>query len=199
MVLLISMRGANALLLKNNNVLLNLSFLIFLFVTIYYLGNLRAAKPNKPFVHAVISNEVVIFPDNESGLPLLMEGFSSQENWGIWSNGEQASLNLFFMAKERVDVKLCFHPFLEESFEGAVLEVSSEKYDLMTLPRCTLIENCGLPLNIDFKDLNAVTPKSTGMNDDQRRIALGLTLITINKSKNNMSEMKCTVWKKHVI
>lgn len=124
---------------------------------------------------------------------LPSEGWSAPEDWGTWSDGPQAEILLPAppdIRAIRMEAVAMVHP--GHPTQAVVIEVDGAAVCTVTLSKPTgnLIEipisdamrrdvagDGVLRLRLIFKD--AVRPVDVGINDDRRRLAVGLQTITV--------------------
>jgi hypothetical protein len=126
----------------------------------------------------------------EAGTAYLLSGWSCPESWGIWTEGSNAKLVLP-LPKENVSLVLIEamplvnpdHP--EQAVKVLVNGIESGKFRLTTkgqfdvqIPEASKRNAHGIFI-IEFQLPDAVRPSDIGINDDSRKLALGLISITL--------------------
>ena len=137
-------------------------------------------------------NERIIFNNQGNGVNYLGDGWSHSEHWGTWSSGSSA--NMFFpIPPQQVDsIVIEANAFVPNTIENQRLAVTINGIPTANLvlkkPDAILdikipeavkqaLENETLEVRFNFSD--AVSPKSIGLSDDPRELALGLIAVTI--------------------
>lgn len=129
-----------------------------------------------------------------SGLPYLFCGWSGPEAWGAWSEGDDATIVLPLNGNRPDMIIIESKPFVtslnpKQDFEVAINDQPAAKFGLtaeskrlleIKIPRSALDDESfkGM-LKIDFHFHNAVRPIDIGLNDDTRRLSLGVASITV--------------------
>jgi hypothetical protein len=150
--------------------------------------------PVVDFLRQLKVGERVLTNQAGAGLSYLQDGWSSPEEWGIWSDGESAQLELPVSGKVKsitVQARALVTPAhpkqdVAVKINGALVLTTS-----LTTAGDTLIEipvpkdmqeksrALGL-MRVRFEFPNAVQPKHIGLNEDSRHLALGLQAITLH-------------------
>lgn len=129
-----------------------------------------------------------------SGLAYLTGGWSSPEDWGIWSDGPQAKIALPLPEKHATSISFeaqwllgPTHPkqHVEVLIGGDLaakitLTADSPNVFEVRIPDAAFepgLSNGLLTLEFHFPD--AASPKDLGLSDDTRKMALGLISITV--------------------
>jgi hypothetical protein len=129
-----------------------------------------------------------------AGLPYLADGWSSPEEWGIWSDGASAQLVLPVSGKVKsitVEARALVTPAhpkqdVAVKINGALvlttsLATAGDNLLQIPVPRDMQEESAGRGvMRVRFEFPNAVEPKHIGLNDDSRKLALGLQAITLH-------------------
>jgi hypothetical protein len=119
-----------------------------------------------------------------------MHGWSSPENWGVWSEEETASILLHVSESLRHDLQLHLtgHAFVAEGHPSLAISMTINNhlvgkihYDqqtsagtrIITIPSTLLAENTGR-LFLQFTFDTPKSPIELGISTDERRLGLGL-------------------------
>lgn len=139
--------------------------------------------------------EPLVFSKNQLGSTYLNNGWSDQEDWGTWSVGADAIIVLPIETEQARTILVEAHPFLSPSHSKQTVEAkingiatnsvtltanSGDTFEIRIpeVIRQQLHENGGhLKLQLHFPD--AVRPKDIGVNNDGRKLAIGLISLTI--------------------
>ena len=121
------------------------------------------------------------------GAKLLSSGWSNQEPWGTWSNGNKASI-IFIIPDHASELVLTAHPFITENHKSQRVIIKTKKdvivFDDVMKTRNDIriplddrvmenIQNLAIAeLSFEFPD--AASPASVGFNGDERVLGLGL-------------------------
>jgi hypothetical protein len=135
-------------------------------------------------------------PTNQAGagLPYLLAGWSSAEEWGTWSDGESAELVLPVAGMVKsitVEARALVTPAYPKQAVAVringelVLTTSLASADgaLLHIPVPADIQEKSAAvgfMRVKFEFPNAVQPQHLGLNDDLRKLALGLQAITLH-------------------
>jgi hypothetical protein len=129
-----------------------------------------------------------------AGLSYLLGGWSSPEEWGIWSDGESAQMVLPVSGKVKlitVQARALVtpaHPKQDVAvrINGALVLMTSlatagDTLIQIPVPKDVQETSAALGLmRVRFEFPNAVQPNHIGLNDDRRKLALGLQAITLH-------------------
>ncbi|KAA6232256.1 hypothetical protein FP507_03475 [Chlorobium phaeovibrioides] len=154
-------------------------------------------------IHEVIMSDILpliklgetfSFIRGGTGLDYLGCGWSGPEPWGTWSDGSNACL-IFHLPKKTVSsISIQVAPFLSKIHPKQDVELFINDFLVkkitMTANSASVIEvkiperfrSIGLNdhlLTLGFKFADSVRPKDIGINDDSRRLALGIISCTI--------------------
>ena len=122
---------------------------------------------------------------------ILKEGWSQQEIWGVWSEGDHARLSLpvyagEFPAGARIELELTgFAPLEPRQITLVAPEVPPVALRLGSQPQTVTIEvpssalSASKPLGIDFQIPNPVSPRSLGLSQDSRLLGVGLLSVSV--------------------
>ncbi len=137
----------------------------------------------------------LVFSKNQLGSKYLHNGWSGQEEWGTWSDGVDATIILPIESGRVRAIVVEAHPFLGPSHTKQTVEI---KINGITTDSVTLTATSGatfeieipwavrqqlqgngglLKLQLRFPD--AARPVDLGVNSDGRKLALGLTSLTV--------------------
>jgi hypothetical protein len=150
--------------------------------------------PAADFLRQLKVGERVLTNQAGAGLSYLQGGWSSPEEWGIWSDGESAQMVLPVSGKVKsitVQARALVTPAhpkqdVAVKINGAlVLNVSlvtaGDTLIEIPVPKDMQEKSTALGLmRVRFEFPNAVQPKHIGLNDDGRHLALGLQAITLH-------------------
>jgi hypothetical protein len=134
------------------------------------------------------------FTHSDSRSAYLVEGWSSPEGWGTWSEGQTAKIAIPIRSGHvsRIVVEAGALVSPEHPVQNVGINVngvSLQGYEI-SMPSGNLIQ-INLPdqararieadavLRLHFEFHNAISPAAIGMNIDQRRLALGLVAISL--------------------
>ena len=115
----------------------------------------------------------------------LQWGWSNPEGWGTWSEDEVANLVLPMPEQKAQKIIFTANAFLSQNHPSQEVLVQVNKgpiqYFKLNLASNNTIEvaipnelNKANLIEIQFQFKNAFSPKSIGMNSDQRKLAIGL-------------------------
>lgn len=126
--------------------------------------------------------------------PKMNNGWSDAEQWGTWSSGEQATLQLNFHPPEsgKVVMTIIGNAFVNELhpeqkiillIDGKQADAWTVKHPAAKIERRIVIDTHMLDsqvrLSLEFKLPNATSPSILGLSGDSRKIALGLSEIRL--------------------
>ena len=141
-------------------------------------------KIDKPILPTPKVNELIKFSTRKSGLYYLNGPWQNPEEWGSWSNGYSAKLLFPTPKNNPKHLLLQIRPLVTakyptQNIETLVNGVFQEKIAINNIGNLVDIkipENAYQKDNlvIELKLPNATTPKSLGINDDLRILAIGL-------------------------
>ena len=129
--------------------------------------------------------------------PILTEGWSQQEPWGVWSEQTHARLSLpvsaaQFPAGALIELQLTgFAPREPQQITLVAPEVPPVTLRLGSQPQTVTIEvppsalSASRPLAIDFQIPNPVSPRSLGISQDLRLIGVGLLSVGVTSQLAN--------------
>jgi Family of unknown function (DUF6311) len=135
--------------------------------------------------------ERVVFDGAGRGVNYLANGWSTPESWGTWSDGSSAIL-FFPINPSAIDsISIEFnalisstHPLQRvEIFVNGVSFVSlavkdSSRIVEVKLPKAVKVDSSS-GVTVEFRLPDAATPKSIGLGNDSRMLALGLKAVTL--------------------
>ena len=136
----------------------------------------------------------ILFGRDHFGIKLLSYGWSNPEDWGTWSDGKSAKLDIRVSEKfEKFTIYL--GALIEPDYpkQTVKLEVNGVyiQESVLTNRGENLIE-VSLPshlqekihsdkrLQIDFSLPDAISPAEIGLNEDSRELAIGLISLELN-------------------
>jgi hypothetical protein len=120
---------------------------------------------------------------------LLSSGWYGLESWGVWSKNKKASLSLpcddeqFYSSKSALDLVLSFRSFgaqeinITQGRESLFKGVVTEPVDVRVQAAVSRCDNNTIDLDINVK--RPLSPAELGGSNDQRKIGVGLSKITI--------------------
>jgi hypothetical protein len=122
-------------------------------------------------------------------------GWSSPEEWGTWSDGDEAFLNFYYRQKPQRDVRLrlTFNVFMAKSHDRQDLKISANGVQVaewhidaavdrmpvtkeLTIP-VSLLQTPHLELKLSIG--NPMSPAQLGLSSDDRRLGIGLIKMEI--------------------
>jgi phosphoglycerol transferase len=126
---------------------------------------------------------------------LIVNGWSSQEDWGTWTIGRLSSLRFRLKSIPNQDLSLHLkgHPFLTEKFSegisirvnGVVLykeeakSMANHEESIIKIPKKLLIQNSNkIELQFEFSDPHS--PAQLKISNDPRLLGYGLISLYIN-------------------
>lgn len=137
----------------------------------------------------------LLFSKNQSGLRFLGEGWSKAEDWGIWSDGTDATLALSFVTERISKILVEANPLLslthpKQEVEIKINGIPTNSVTLTTnsggrfeieIPEETRqqLKHNGHKLKLQFHFLDAARPVDIGINSDTRKLSIGLVALTI--------------------
>lgn len=178
----------------HGNRMLYPSFKQFLIDT-YEQCNDCAAAPRfrmPEFEQPITLNETLSVAPLGAGVPYLGEGWSSLEEWGVWSEETQTALFLPVEPGIAKSIHLVVQPFLADGIPEQTVHVwlNGQFVETLVLNNLTPMEVViavpsfiqsskkeGLVLELHFD--NATSPADIGLSDDERQLALALRSIKI--------------------
>jgi hypothetical protein len=126
-----------------------------------------------------------------SGIDLLGPGWSFAENWGTWSAAPRAELRLPLGGKRgRRKAIVTFQVFGKERARmplEVTLDSSPQKFRWL-LPTNVVVrqelsvESAGSDVMLAFACPDAVSPSQLGLNDDPRRLGIGLISLDLTET-----------------
>jgi hypothetical protein len=145
--------------------------------------------------------EALEFAAGKPGTAALREGWSTPEGWGVWSDGESAVLGLWIEQPEndaltlRIEGRVLVtpaHPIqrFDLSFDDEPSNARQFSTDANRVVMDFPLHDLSMPtgtastrlrvLRLAFPD--AIAPSAIGVNDDRRRLGLGLERIRVLSS-----------------
>jgi hypothetical protein len=154
----------------------------------------RQCPPITDFLRQLKVGERVVTNQAGAGLSYLLDGWSSPEEWGIWSDGESAHMVLPVSGTVKsitVQVRALVtpaHPKQDVAVkinDALVFRTSLATADdtLIQIPVPKDMQEKSAAqglMRVGFEFPNAVQPKDIGLNGDSRKLALGLQAITLH-------------------
>ncbi|MVX62874.1 hypothetical protein GKZ28_04045 [Clostridium chromiireducens] len=125
---------------------------------------------------------------NSNMISYLSDGWASPEEWGVWSNGKEAGIELImnkfnkekdftfrgvfsgYVIKEPQVIQVYINDAFAEDWEFISLNSGEEKS--VTIPKEMLKDNN--TLNIRFKISNPISPASLGKSNDNRELGISM-------------------------
>ncbi len=148
------------------------------------------------WVTKVPKQNIIHFSEKE--IPLIMDGFSYPERWGRWTNSEKAHIKfkLSNPVKNSLDIKLKLRAFARKDYElNMNVFVNGAKYDEWHFKSQTsgdqvkilklssqYLQSKEITISFVFSDL--LSPKQLGLNNDVRKLGLGLISMETIPQKN---------------
>jgi hypothetical protein len=137
--------------------------------------------------------ETVLFNSNHTHP--LGTGWGAPEEWGTWTVGKTATLNLpiNLSGKQSVKMYLTANSFLGANHQTQSVDVlfnknwigkiqftstSNAKTRIFEIP-IKLLKKSGETINLEFIVENPVSPSSLGISDDPRELGMGLISIKL--------------------
>lgn len=136
--------------------------------------------------------ERVTFGKGRTGVCLLGTGFSSPEEWGCWTDGSEATLNLR-LPRIHSDLELVIEamPFAPQVDRFAEISLNEKKIALWDVGGTsstrftTLIKKSSVKTGqfsvIKLKFNKTFSPASLGTSSDSRELGLGLVAMTLSE------------------
>jgi hypothetical protein len=141
------------------------------------------------------------FSSNGPGHNYMLDGWSSAEKWGTWSDADSASLLLEpskVPSRGILEITINAFPFLEKKHPLQEIEISinnkyidkiiysstNETIKKIKIPSELISDKKGLML-INFKLKNPISPHKLGISPDTRTLGIGLKSIQIKALEND--------------
>jgi SAM-dependent methyltransferase len=126
----------------------------------------------------------------QAGWPLLSEGWSAPESWGVWANAEIAVLDLPLPLEGPVRVRFRMVGYVPEPARGpqTVIVVAGAKilaeWKLSQHPIEQVLElhASDRPQRLQFRLPGAIAPLAIGAGVDPRRLSIGLYAVVIERT-----------------
>lgn len=140
----------------------------------------------------------VSFVQGGNGVKYTAMGWSHPEPWGTWSDGEAAWL-IFKLAEEPQQdlvLQLTGHAFVTEKHPVQEIELKVNGHQVVLLrydfPAHTETRTVAIPkvlvqdkrVQVEFGFKQPISPKAVGVNEDTRRLGLGLVALQLNEKSN---------------
>ncbi len=122
-------------------------------------------------------------------------GWSAPEEWGTWSDGDEAFLNFYYRQKPQQDVRLrlTFNVFLAKSHDRQDVRISANGVPIAewhlnaAIDRMPVTKELTIPVSLlQFPHLelklnigNPVSPAQLDLSSDDRRLGIGLIKMEI--------------------
>lgn len=127
------------------------------------------------------------FRAGDAGIDLLLDGWSSAEQWGTWSVGQQAGLRLPVAAKEgRWKAVLTFCTFGKDENVPVELTIPASSQELtwyvpvrQVVTKELYVVSQSADVVLRFALPNAISPLSLGESADRRRLGIGLVSLDL--------------------
>lgn len=141
------------------------------------------------FEQNIALNETLSVAPLGQGVPYLGSGWSSLEEWGVWSEGNQAVLFLPTEPETAKSIRLLVQPFLGDCVAEQKVQVllNGQFVEMLVLNSLMPMEiDIAIPsvlqssiaktggLVLEFHFANATSPATLGLSDDPRPLALAL-------------------------
>lgn len=137
--------------------------------------------------------ERILFNNTGSGQTYLVHGWSHPEPWGVWSEGEKATILLPLPGADIASILFEAHPLLSPSHLKQNVEVringigaaellltsDSDKLLEVKIPETTNLKEGNNTIKLEFYLPDAARPIDIGINNDTRQLALGLIALTV--------------------
>lgn len=149
---------------------------------------------SEEFVSPISLGERIDFSQAGKGRSFLLRGWSAPETWGTWSDGEGAGIFFPTSTGEAKSLLIEANALVSASHPTQKLEIRVNGGE----PTPISLKNSGgnlirLPLTeiasrrlaergyvlLELKFINPARPKDIGINDDNRRLAIGLISVTL--------------------
>jgi hypothetical protein len=150
---------------------------------------IKQSSARRPLIGEVISfakyQSGVSFLNEIDGAKTIGHGWAHPEDWGVWSEGEKASLTLLLPGQGRVREVKSLALDLKTFAPGQVIQIMLNdrlvKLFKSPIPGISQLE---VPINsedqaasfmrLDFVIQKPVSPRSLGLGDDSRKLGVGL-------------------------
>lgn len=152
--------------------------------------------------------DVVRFPRMEGGQPLafqsdenrgaLVQGWSSPEPWGVWSDGDRAQLGFVILSDsaENPRLRIECRAFITQRTPEQKIEFWARNTKLadvtlrndvsaITIPLGGLRLGPGFPLILELRMQSAKSPQELALSQDSRRLAFGLVSVRFEDGRAN--------------
>jgi hypothetical protein len=179
---LLNQIGYDYVLLKNPNPTYNNSEKLILFLKEGQYSIYTRVKKELNIGDIIsFSNKNLISPQKK----YLLSGWSGQEDWGTWSDGNKAELRLY-LSEGVSRLEFLFSALVTPSHpeQKVIVKVNGNylKTEVFNQPSDNIllldipddIKEGGGVIEMEFELPNAATPKSLGINNDNRLLAIGL-------------------------
>ena len=139
--------------------------------------------------------EKILFDRLNTGSSYLVYGWSSPEDWGIWSGGLSAGIVLPIPPEQADSILIEANVFVNASYDAIAnqrLTVSVNAVPVTELvltepavtfeikiPESVKEELKGGNIELSFSFPDAISPKDVGLSVDTRKLALGLVALTV--------------------
>ena len=141
-------------------------------------------KKVNPELPIPIVNQKINFGELQNGIYYLLGSWQTPETWGTWSNGDRSKLRFPLPPDTPKSLAINVRALIADKCPRQELEIWLNKKFLkkITLSKPEQLIYIEIPngaaknnyLDIEFRFFNATTPKSIGLNDDERILAIGL-------------------------
>lgn len=135
----------------------------------------------------------MLFDETSASRAYLAGGWSAPEDWGTWSGGARATILLPPLAEPASSLLIEANPLLSSSHPKQNVELtingspaakvtltaSSDGKFVVQIPEAIKRTSGAALLTLEFYFPDAARPKDIGINDDDRRLALGLIALTV--------------------
>lgn len=162
-----------------------------------YIENLRqrniCQRINPPALPILKLNDKIYFRKHEEAVKYLRNGWSRPENWGVWSNNNQATIELPMNFNYKL-ILVEVDAFVNESHPRQRIDVYIDNKPVknITLTKATgnIVEIIIPPMRqadilyshvttLQFKFQDAISPLQLGVSEDSRELSIGLVSMEV--------------------
>ena len=133
----------------------------------------------------------IIFSKKGNGKNYTLSGFSRNEKWGTWTDGDVAIMNMRVKKGENKDLflKATLRPYLGKRLKEQVVTVFANNQEIAKwhiaqkdtyqakIPATVMLTD---NIELKFKISNPLSPASEGLSSDRRELGIGLYDMVIN-------------------
>jgi hypothetical protein len=156
------------------------------------LTSAKTSELNQLAPEISLGEKIVFSSQGRGRADFMLEGWGYGENWGTWAIAPQAKLifnfSTFKPRKMVIDTRAFLAPLhtqqeIEVWGNGSMLgKVTLKKIDSnqieVTLPDQVMVNPI---FNLEFRSINAVSPKDMGLGADERLLGIGLQSIQFTR------------------